>query len=660
MLIGLISLRLADRMPHDPLLGGAAGNGPTVGIAALTEESLKLAPLVVLVFAAPCRARRFAAVDWLLAGFAAGAAFLTVEEAQRRLGLLAPGSGGPLRLICEATAVADRLDCLGVVRFGLNPFTTASPAGGLLGVTAGPVYAGHHLLTALTAAAVGLAIVLWRAAPSRRSGSARAAQRIVATMLPTAALWIAIADHVVYNASAASKTSIGPGELWLAPDSTVPTVFTWWYHLTGHGHGRAALLVSVLLVLLLADASRASRRDWWALSPEDRPTRMDRLNGRLLRLNIAGRPRWLWHSLTWTARSVAAMCFLTVRDLAQALAAHARQPGETHRQALLRGRAVLAMQRETRELAADLDAGDGRRWIYRVVAAAALVALLTLGLWLAPIFADSIGSDPLFRPDRWLAGLAQDVLDWWQSLSPTEKVLLPGTATLVLAIPFGIGWGMFLAGGLTYLIEHGHGLAALAQDPRRATRDYLSRRGAGGIALDAGELLLTFVPAGLGAAGAAPLVGARGVVRDYLDDPATWRAVTRTRLRDERGVASWGHPDGLARVNGARPRNHAFAGRVYDGPKWTATLAAKYPGGVRFSTDGFPDFAPYATHTVQLDKFSGVRRIDERVANRLAGLSDTPAGHTWHHHHDGRTMLLVPRDIHEAVAHTGGHAVAKP
>lgn len=34
-------------------------------------------------------------------------------------------------------------------------------------------------------------------------------------------------------------------------------------------------------------------------------------------------------------------------------------------------------------------------------------------------------------------------------------------------------------------------------------------------------------------------------------------------------------------------------------------------------------------------------------------------GYTWHHVEDGRTMQLVPRDLHTAVKHTGGVAVIK-
>ena len=36
-----------------------------------------------------------------------------------------------------------------------------------------------------------------------------------------------------------------------------------------------------------------------------------------------------------------------------------------------------------------------------------------------------------------------------------------------------------------------------------------------------------------------------------------------------------------------------------------------------------------------------------------------PLGYTWHHHHDGKSMHLVPRDLHDAVKHTGGVATIR-
>jgi hypothetical protein len=85
-------------------------------------------------------------------------------------------------------------------------------------------------------------------------------------------------------------------------------------------------------------------------------------------------------------------------------------------------------------------------------------------------------------------------------------------------------------------------------------------------------------------------------------------------------------------------------------------VAAKYPAGVRFNAKGFPDFSPYRRAEASFP-ITGKHKIDERIANRKAGLKKTPEGYTWHHVEDTRTMLLVPTDLHDAVKHTGGVAV---
>jgi len=78
---------------------------------------------------------------------------------------------------------------------------------------------------------------------------------------------------------------------------------------------------------------------------------------------------------------------------------------------------------------------------------------------------------------------------------------------------------------------------------------------------------------------------------------------------------------------------------------------------VRFTNDGFPNFGPYATHTARFPNGFRGTPADFAAANRQAGLARTPDGFTWHHHQDGRTLQLVPRDLHEAIRHAGGVAL---
>jgi hypothetical protein len=107
---------------------------------------------------------------------------------------------------------------------------------------------------------------------------------------------------------------------------------------------------------------------------------------------------------------------------------------------------------------------------------------------------------------------------------------------------------------------------------------------------------------------------------------------------------------------GVRIINKKYAGQVY---KLEGELAAKYPNGVKFNKDGFPDFSPYAKVRVKIDGLKGNTGSDFTAANRAVGLKETPKGYTWHHVEDGRTMMLVPTDLHQAVRHTGGAALIR-
>jgi uncharacterized protein RhaS with RHS repeats len=91
------------------------------------------------------------------------------------------------------------------------------------------------------------------------------------------------------------------------------------------------------------------------------------------------------------------------------------------------------------------------------------------------------------------------------------------------------------------------------------------------------------------------------------------------------------------------PRNAHLAGNQH--PKT----------GVPFDRDGYPDFKSGGHVTTEVkSQQTGTRRGDFDSANRAAGYERTPEGMTWHHHQDGTTMQLVPRDVHAQTGHTGG------
>ena len=59
------------------------------------------------------------------------------------------------------------------------------------------------------------------------------------------------------------------------------------------------------------------------------------------------------------------------------------------------------------------------------------------------------------------------------------------------------------------------------------------------------------------------------------------------------------------------------------------------------------------------DGFAG-RASDAAAANRRISdrsLPKLPEGYVWHHHYDGKTLMAVPKDLHDAVRHAGGIAL---
>ncbi|KMJ59306.1 RHS-family protein [Bacillus sp. LL01] len=85
--------------------------------------------------------------------------------------------------------------------------------------------------------------------------------------------------------------------------------------------------------------------------------------------------------------------------------------------------------------------------------------------------------------------------------------------------------------------------------------------------------------------------------------------------------------------------------------------------------NGYPDFSQYAhpiVKPVEIQIAKPInRREDNKRANIIAGLNkdsnppvpapnQPPKGYTWHHHQDGKTMILVDRKVHAEFTHSGG------
>ncbi|MBO7830975.1 HNH endonuclease, partial [Burkholderia pseudomallei] len=117
--------------------------------------------------------------------------------------------------------------------------------------------------------------------------------------------------------------------------------------------------------------------------------------------------------------------------------------------------------------------------------------------------------------------------------------------------------------------------------------------------------------------------------------------------------------NGLPKINGRYPINSKYADQQFPMDKLPPEIQQKYPQGVKFNSQGFPDFSPYAKAKVEVQGLTGDYRTDEALSNKKVGLSETPDGYVWHHVENAQTMLLIPQDLHNAVRHTGGSAILK-
>ena len=88
-------------------------------------------------------------------------------------------------------------------------------------------------------------------------------------------------------------------------------------------------------------------------------------------------------------------------------------------------------------------------------------------------------------------------------------------------------------------------------------------------------------------------------------------------------------------------------------------ILEKY-GEIRMSEQGFAIFDEYAIARVVLEGLTGNEDEDIRRANILHhGSPESIPGYTWHHLEDGKTLILIPTDLHQAYPHTGGAALLR-
>ena len=112
-------------------------------------------------------------------------------------------------------------------------------------------------------------------------------------------------------------------------------------------------------------------------------------------------------------------------------------------------------------------------------------------------------------------------------------------------------------------------------------------------------------------------------------------------------------------------RNIKYAGSIMEPGNSNAAKATyikeKY-GDIYMSSQGFPVFDDYAVARVEISDLTGLDNGADDIAKaNLAhhGNETSIPGYTWHHIEDGKTLILIPSDLHDAYQHTGGAALLR-
>ena len=115
----------------------------------------------------------------------------------------------------------------------------------------------------------------------------------------------------------------------------------------------------------------------------------------------------------------------------------------------------------------------------------------------------------------------------------------------------------------------------------------------------------------------------------------------------------------LKKINDRYPINGDLAGQKYPLHKLPEDLQVKYPNSVMIDERGFIRFEPYGISVIRSKELIGDHDKDFQLADEISGYKTRPEEYTWHHVEDGETMVLVPKDLHKAIRHTGGAAIIR-
>lgn len=123
-----------------------------------------------------------------------------------------------------------------------------------------------------------------------------------------------------------------------------------------------------------------------------------------------------------------------------------------------------------------------------------------------------------------------------------------------------------------------------------------------------------------GGLGKGILKGAKlglGIAGNSLDANKALKPIDRNANVNTKGTGN--------ALDGVRIINKKYAGEVYN---LSGDLGKKYPEGVKFSKEGFPDFSPYSKAKLEIEGLIGNHYYDFKKANEVLGLKNTPAGYT--------------------------------
>ncbi len=106
--------------------------------------------------------------------------------------------------------------------------------------------------------------------------------------------------------------------------------------------------------------------------------------------------------------------------------------------------------------------------------------------------------------------------------------------------------------------------------------------------------------------------------------------------------------------------NYRYRGGIMEPAGDNADYILQKYGEIRMSSYGFAIFDDYAIARVVIDGLTGIEDDDIKLANKLHhGTEASIPGYTWHHLEDGKTLILIPTELHKAYSHTGGAALLR-